>query len=565
MEKKNVAIVVLIIALVASGVGNIILILPYFTPYVPIRSFVRGTGAGPHTLDPMNSWDSASNDVLDQVFEGLFTYNLSDTSLPRYNLLAESYFWVDETTLQVHLQEGVTFQDGYPLNSTAAKWSFDRLNYMCNASNELNRMAPFNETNTGSTGEPASLYFLPNGDPIIDQVDAVGVYNITFHLNDAFAPFLDLLCYEASKLVSPLSTPATRFIELYEVPVGTGPFKFVSFTAGVDVRFVRNDNYWRPRAWLEEVIFAIIPDTVTRSNAMLSGEIDYVSGYSTSLIDTFINDPNIHVEAFTDDLGIPGLSYYYLGMNNHLINVTWRKAISYAINYTYIVENIGNNLVFRADGPISPGYGAAYNASVQAAYENVTYARQVLIDAGIPAYYGHPELTAVSDAGWATANLFSVDYSYNTDNEVRFDIGQAMIQWLARIGINVVDDGSTWDDFLNALYVDHDSLGIYWVGWGPDYLDPFNMLDPLFNPASSSDSAQVDDAYLNTQLALALQTTDDTARNNIYKNIQWYLAEVLYPHAFGYHPKITTVHAANLRGVAYNAMGNFEAYTIYRV
>ncbi|TFG13184.1 MAG: ABC transporter substrate-binding protein [Promethearchaeota archaeon] len=559
MEKKNVAIVVLIIALVASGVGNIILILPFLQPYVPIRTLIRGTGAGPHTLDPTNSWDSASNDVLDQVFEGLFTYNLSDPELPRYNLLAESYFWQDTSTLQVKLVEDVVFHDDYPLNSTSAKWSFDRLNYMCNASNELNRVAPFNETNEGAIGEPASLYFLPNGTHIINEVEAVGEYNITFHLSAPFAPFLDLLCYESSKLMSPLSTPATRFVELYEVPVGTGPFKFVSFTANVEVRFVRNDNYWRQLAWMEELIFALIPSTTTRSNAMLSGQIDYVSGYSPSLIGTYRADADIHVEDFTDNTGKPGLSYYYLGMNNVLINETMREAISYAINYTYIIKNIGNDLVFRANSPISPGYGAAYNASVEAANYNVTKARQVMIDAGITT------LGVNDDSGWLSAEFLAVNYSYNTDNQIRADIGTAATQWLDQIGVRVIDDGITWSAFLNKLYVFPNLLGIYWVGWGPDYLDPFNMLDPLFNPLSSADSAQVDDAWLNSQMATALNTPDDTARNNIYKLVQWYLAEKLRPHAFGYHPKITTVHAANLRGVPYNAMGNFEAYPIYRV
>jgi peptide/nickel transport system substrate-binding protein len=556
IRKNSLIIWILLSILIGFGISNII-----STTYVKVPLFkygvVIGTGAGPHTIDPMNSWDRASNNILDQIFEGLFTYDLSDPGLPRINLLAESYYWINSTTLQVKLREGVSFHDHYPLNAISAKWSFVRLSYMCNASNEANRMAPFNLTNHGSIAEPASLYFLPNGDPIIDNVEIVGTYNITFHLNGPFAPFLDLLCYEASKIMSPLSTPAIRFIKLYEVPVGTGPFKFVSFTSGVNVKLERNDLYWRPLASMPQVLFDIIPDTTTRNNALLSGQIDYLIGYSPSLLDTFRINPSTHVEEFSDDTGRPGLSYFYLGMNNDAINVTWRKAISYAINYTFLVKNIGNDLVLRATGPISPSYGAAYNISAKAAVENVTYARQVLVDAGIT------YLDVDNDAVWLAANLFSVNYTYNTDNQVRADIGNALTQWLDRIGITVIDDGVTWDDYLTDLFVNHDDLGIFWIGWGPDYLDPFNMLDPLFNPTSSSDLCQVDDAYLNSQMALALATTDDTARNNIYKNIQWYLAEELYPHAFGYHPKITTVHAANLRGVAYNVMGQLKVYSLY--
>jgi len=60
-----------------------------------------GTYSGPNTLEPVESWDSASNDVLEQVVETLFFYNLTDLDLPRINLLAESYHWVDTTHLQI--------------------------------------------------------------------------------------------------------------------------------------------------------------------------------------------------------------------------------------------------------------------------------------------------------------------------------------------------------------------------------------------------------------------------------------------------------------------------------
>jgi ABC-type transport system substrate-binding protein len=566
MEKKNVAIIVLVIALVASGVGNILLALPYLQIVPPANTtFIRGTGAGPHVLDPMNSWDSASNDVIDQVCEQLFSYDLADPNEPRVPVLATSYFYVDNTHVQIKLREGVLFHDGTPFNAAAAKWNLDRLGYMINASGADRREAPFNTTLPGTSpiGEPASLYYLPDGvTPIIYSVETVGTYNITITLNSAYAPFMDLLCYEAGSMLSPTSTPATRFIELYEDLVGTGPFVYDSFTSGVDVRFSRWEQYWQTPTTFETMVFAIIPSSTTRNNAMLSHEIDYLSGAIASLIPTFEADPTIIVKHYTDDTGIPGLSYYYLGFNNKAIDTPWRKAMSYAINYTYIIENMQNNLVFRANSPISPGYGAAYNSSVQAADYNLLTARQTLIDAGLAP--GLPANGDPADSQWLAANLATFNYSGNTDNSFRVDLGVALVSWMDPLGINIVDATGTWDDFLVKLYVNHDSLGLYWVGWGPDYLDPFNMLDPLFNPASSSDSAQVDDTYLKAQMALALTTTDDTARNNIYKNIQWYLANVLYCHAFGYHPKITSIHSADIHGVHYNAMGKFEAYGIYR-
>ncbi|MFX1497715.1 MAG: ABC transporter substrate-binding protein [Promethearchaeota archaeon] len=557
MEKKNVAIIVLAIALAASGVGNIILGLSQAEIVAPENlTLVYGTSNPPHVLDPVNSWDQASNNVLEQVVETLFTYNLSDHALPRIPLLAQSYYWKNETCLEIKLREGIVFHDLTSFNANATKWNFDRMLYLFNCSGTL----PPGMT----VGEPSSLYYLPNGQPIINHVVSDFAYNVTIYLNGAYAPFLDLLCYVAGAMLSPDSTPADRYISLTGGRViGTGPFAYQYYVPNIEVRLARWDYYWQPPAFFEEVIMAFIQDATTRNNAMLGHEIDWILGIIPSLIGTYDADPTIHVEHFTDIYGLPGLGYQYLGMNNLDIDSTWRKAISYALNYTYINEEIMSGLCVRANSPISPGYGAAYNSSVVAADYNLATARQILVD-NVPAAAGLPVNNDPLNAQWLAANLRSINYSYNIGNSVREDIYDVLNNWLPAIGITVVDDGITWDAFLRKLYVNPEELGLYFVGWGPDYLDPFNMLDPLFNPASSANSAQVDDTKLQGMMALALQTTNDAARNTIYKNIQWYLANRLYPHCFVYHGKITTVHSADLHGIWYNTPGLLRFYPVYR-
>jgi peptide/nickel transport system substrate-binding protein len=577
MEKKNIAIIVLAVALIASGVGNIILAVRV-NPTPSYTTLVYGTGAGPHTIDPVNCWDSASSDVILQTAEGLFGYDLSQWDMPRVPVLATGYYWQDETHLQVTLRQGVMFHDGAVWNSTSAKWNWDRNMLLTNASGALPVTSPL--------AEPASLYFfnmtynddgvMNGGTPIIQSVTAVGAWNITFVLNAPFAPFLDLLCFEASLMVSPKSTPADRFITLSEKLVGTGPFVFQSFTPNVDVRWTRNENYWRPQAGFHTLVFSIIADSVTRNNAFLTGQTDFCAGVLASLLPTYEADKNIFVWHITDDPNafaggpdhsVPGLAYYYLGFNNVLINTTMRKAISYAINYSYIIDQMQSGLVFRANSPISPGYGSAYNASVQAASYNLAYARAVIKDM-VPGIVGslvaNNDTTGANADGWKALNIAAFNYTYNTETAFRVQLYAPLHSWMEQIGVDVVDNGITWDSFLDALYVHHDRLGLYWVGWGPDYLDPFNMLDPLFNPASTSDSAQVDDPTLNSLMHTALQTTDQVARDNIYKHIQYYLANVLYVHAFGYHGKLNAIHAADIYGVNYNAMGKVELYGVYR-
>lgn len=240
--------------------------------------------------------------------------------------------------------------------------------------------------------------------------------------------------------------------------------------------------------------------------------------------------------------------------------------MSYAINYSYILEELRQGVAIRAYSPISPGFGAPYNASVEAIAPdyNLTKARFILQSMG----YG-VGFNVNADAEWISVaesgNPFlSVPDIYNVGNQFREDLYIALHGWFKLIGIEIVDSACVWMEFLNYLFDDYDHLGVFAIGLGPDYLDPFNLLEPLFGPNSSSNSAQVKDATLNAMMELALETTNDEARNDIYKNIQSLMVNEGYFHAPMYHSKIIYVHLANLYNVPYNAMQRFEAYGIYR-
>jgi peptide/nickel transport system substrate-binding protein len=526
-------------------------------PILPSRSLVIGFPNPPSALDPLNSTERRSRNTIEQVVETIFTYNLSELSLARVPHLAESYWWENATILHVKLREGILFHDFTPFDANTTKWNFDRLLYLTNCTGAL--------PGTMYAAKSSSLYFFPDGvTPIINNVVSDGAYNVTFNLNDPFAPFLDLLCYVAGAMLSPTSTPEDDYISLiYGRIVGTGPFVYEYYVPNVEVRLSRFEYYWRGPAFFETVIMAFITDATTRNNAMLGHDIDWLEGVIPELISTFDANPTITAMKFTDSYGIPGLDYYYLGMNNVLIPTYWRKAISHALNYTYITEELMNGLAIRANSPVSPGYGDAYNASNQAANLDLIVARQTIVD-NEPLASGFPVNDDPLDATWLAASLASFNYTYNIGNSFREDVYDALNAWLPAIGVSVVDDGVTWSAFLRKLFGDYDELGLFWIGWGPDYKDPFNMLDPLFNPASYADSGQVDDPKLNGMMALALITTDDVARNNIYKNIQWYMANRLYPHCFGYHGKVTTTHGADIHGIWYNAYGALRFYPVYR-
>ena len=507
-------------------------------------TLVRATPYDPDTLEPVEAWDSASNDVLEQVVETLFFYDLTDENLPRINLLAYSYHWVDTTHLDIRLREGILFHDGTLFNASAAKWNLDRLLYLTNCTG----------TNTGMVAQTQPLWMFPDGTtPIINNVATVGTYNLTITLNGPYGPLLNTLAYINAGMISPTAhaAEATSFIDLTTgKPIGTGPFKYEYHVPGVEVRMNRYDAYWMGPANFSEVIFNIYSDTTTAHDAFMNHIVDINSMSSYQNLAIYDADPNIIVKRFTEDTGKPSLVYQYMGINNENYNATWRKVMALATNYTYVIDVLKSGNAIRAHSAISPGFGGAYNASVVGPNFDIAAARLIMQSMGSGVGF-------TTEAEWTSATFLSIPYTYYA-----WDLNKAALYVVIRdtfdlVGINVIDDGVTLPQFP-------DYLGLFAMGWGPDYPDPYNMLDPLFNPASSSNIAKVNDTKLNTMMAACLAERDDLARNILYQNIQGYMADYGFFHIPLYHSKLTYVHLNEIKGVPYNAMRSFYAYPIYR-
>lgn len=519
----------------------------------PFReSLIVGTENNPVYLEPLNCWDYATSDIVRQTVEGLFMLNYSDEDLPRIPILAvDDGTWSDDTTWTVDLRQGVKFHDGTPFNAAAVKWNFDRLNWFLNTTGNI--------TN-GTASSTASLFVFNTTTPIIKNVTIESEYQVTFYLNEPFSPLLDLLTFIPCYILSPSSTPAYQFIDtLTGDIVGTGPYIYDSYAANMEVRFHRWDQYWRTPAQIEYLKFSIIQDDWSRNNAMLNGTIDILQGETESLLPTFRADPDITV----DDVG-PGLEYWYLGMNNEQINATMREAISYAINYTHIAEELLDGHATRAYSPLTPIFFPGWNQSTElnSPAFNVTYARKVLVDAGLSS------LMLDDDAGWQAATLATYNYSYDSDNQFRNDLYPMLRDNLDAIGIVVEDCPMTWVEYISLAYgfmgsEGYDRLQLYWAGWPDDYLDPWQMLDSLFNNASRHNSAQVNDPLIQNMLTSALSEIDDAKRTEIYKQILSNLTGRIFPHVFGYHPDVHDLYSNRLYGYPNNVLNALYIYPCY--
>src|SRR5262249_26154387 len=68
-------------------------------------------------------------------------------------------------------------------------------------------------------------------------------------------------------------------------PIGTGPFKYKSFTPGQQSVFVRNENYWEQGLpYVDEVVIIDFADETSQVNALISGQVDAIDSLSAASI-----------------------------------------------------------------------------------------------------------------------------------------------------------------------------------------------------------------------------------------------------------------------------------------
>ncbi|MFW9987904.1 MAG: ABC transporter substrate-binding protein [Candidatus Odinarchaeota archaeon] len=537
MEKKNIAIIILAVFLVTSAIGNIILAIPTATKKVKgTDNVIFGTQVAPRRMDPQNSYDSGSSDVVTQWAEQLYDFNASDPDFKLQPTLATALPVLDlsnpdQPLVNITLRQNVTFHDGMPFNASCVKWSFDRLNHFLNYSGNSYLPAPFNVPVAERTLLRGLYSF--GGKPIINETIVVSEFQVTLKLNIPKASIFVLLAFAGSSILSPHSTPANRFLDygLKDIPIGTGPYKFASYRTDIELRLEAFDDYWGltdPKYDLktEFITFAIYSDDITMCEALLAGDIDIIDAPNPTYLDTFEEDSDIVLLR-----GGPNINTEYVAMNPLRVNLTWRKAISYAIDYEYVVEVVMENQAYRLASPIPTGIWAA-NYSLNYPTFNVSLARTI-INNDLGTSYDIND-----DTLWAGLNLGSFHMVVQDDSDERQKYTDYVCNVVGpRIGLDIVRYTTTFEELVyEGIVYGHDHPteeiwpGVYmdlWaIGWAPDYLDPENYVNEFWSSESALNvgynNTYLDELLDNASIALP---ADGPVREAMYDEIQTILIE----------------------------------------
>ncbi|MET9648289.1 ABC transporter substrate-binding protein [Streptomyces syringium] len=207
-----------------------------------LRAAFAGGGAA-ETLDPHLSNLFADAARAKALFDKLADYGSDMSARPRLATRWEPNAGLDRWT--VTLREAV-FHDGKPVTAEDVLYSYRRI------------------------ADPKKAYRAKASLEPIDLAEsrAVGARTVEFRLKRPTAEFPNVLAAFGAYIV-PKGT------ERFDKPVGSGPFRFVSFAPGRSAVFRRNDAYWEGAPHLDEIEFVVAGEEPARVNALLGGQVEY--------------------------------------------------------------------------------------------------------------------------------------------------------------------------------------------------------------------------------------------------------------------------------------------------
>jgi peptide/nickel transport system substrate-binding protein len=410
------------------------------------------------------------------LYNALYDFAGEDPTLARPQL-AESDEET-ETTLTVTLRQGVMFHNGREFVAQ------DVVDNIARAQDE-------------SIGHYLAAYF----GPTIDGTEVIDQYTVTITYTTPYA-------LKREDLAALFILPKEAMADIATNPVGTGPFKFVSFAPGDRLELTRFDDYFEEGLpYLDGVTVRVLPDAQARVANLQSGDVRLIEGLAEADVSRLTEDSALQV-AHT----IEGGTWRTVVLNTRrepLDNTLVRQALSYSLDREKI-----NQLAFFGLSPVTqvryaPDNFWYYEPAATMYTFDLDQAKALLDEAGVG--NGFTTTIAVSEAALPGSKA----------------LAQVWSQDLATIGVTLEIVEKEQNAFYDDYFADDYDIQAYLLG------------DGLFDPATGindSSPLRIEDnrAGIETQpffdeykqlVEEGVSTIGNEARKPIYDRIQEIWAE----------------------------------------
>ncbi|MBM7661678.1 peptide/nickel transport system substrate-binding protein [Bacillus mesophilus] len=455
-------------------------------------TLVVGLEAEPTTLDAHQLSDYNSSRAAMELYDQLVKFKDESTELEPD--LAEKWdISEDGKEYTFHLRQDVKFHDGTPFNAEAVKFSIER---------QTDSNHPYHDTGTFAY---ADFTFGP-----VEKVEVVDEFTVKITLKEPFAPFLSNMAMHAASIVSPTALEK-HSSDFTMNPVGTGPFKFVSWNKGVEVVLEKNEDYFGGAPSIDQLIFKPITEAQTRLAELESGNIDLIVNIPPDDLERLRGDSNLQV------IEQAGMHVWWTALNTQkepFNNVKVRQAVNYAINKEAIVDGILQGTGELANSPVPPTVWG-HNPDVKNYPYNPEKAKELLAEAGyadgFDVTYWVPESGSGMQQPQAMAAAIQSD--------------------LAKVGINVEIQTLEWGAYLDKVFVpqEDNDMDMHQMSWIGDNGDPDNFLYILLSgeqwPTNGFNDAYYQNDRVDELLKEARITKDKGQRTAMYEEAQELIME----------------------------------------
>ncbi|MEV7597310.1 ABC transporter substrate-binding protein [Kitasatospora sp. NPDC089797] len=466
---------------------------------VPGGTLTYAVDTEPVSWDPQVSTQDLTAELQRQVLDSLVSEDADGTFHPWLATSWESA--PDLRSFTFHLRTDVKFQDGTPFDGTAVKANFDRI--------------VAKETKSQYAANLLGSY---TGTTVLDP------YTVKVGFDRPSAPFLQAASTSYLGLYSPkaLASDAAKLGQGGPVDVGSGPFRFVSYSKGQQAVFERNPDYrWGPGtathtgpAHLDKVVVRFLPDASVRVGALTSGQVQVAKAVPPQNAAAVKADPALKLLTREQ----PG-GNYNLWLNGSLAPLDdqrVRQAIQRGIDLDLDVRTVQFGQFPRAWSPISsvtPGYDRTLEHAWP--YDRAL-ADRLLDEAG---------WTGRDADGYRTANgrRLSVQWpqlSANATQQGRDILGQAIQADLKKIGVEVVRQSLDVGAYSTLVYGGKANIvDLSWARFEPDVL--WQFLNSASAPAKGGiNPTFLPDPQLDQLTDAGRATLDPAERAQLYAKVQ---------------------------------------------
>ena len=404
-------------------------------------TLIWGRGGDSVSLDLAQATDGESIKAGIQVLENLVIFGKDSMDVEPQ--LAESWkVSEDGLTWTFKLRTGVKVHDGYPFNARAVYDSFARV---------IDKNHPYHQY---GKWKYLSLSLGP-----VKDIKVIDDYTIALVTEKPYAPLLNNLALWLCPILSPKSMNEYKD-QIGMHPVGTGPFKFKSWTKDDQIVLERNNDYWGEKAKVERIILKSIPEPSERLMALQSGTVDIADDLDPDSVNLVKKNPKFTV------IERPSVNVGYLALNTEkpeLKDARVRQAIIDAIDKNTLIKTIFQGLAVPAKNPFAPSIWG-YNDKIKDYEYNPEKAKKLLADAKFD-FATEIEL-------WA----MPVSRAYMPEPVKTAELIQA---YLAAVGVKAKIVRHEWGAYLSKTSNgEHDMCMLGWLGGNAD---PDNFLYGLLS------------------------------------------------------------------------------------